>query len=289
MKTYLNLTFLIFLLSSCEFVDVVPLINKNYSIKASEEEKIEYSQEINLKYGEDELQNYDLYLPKNVEKAVPVIVLFHGGGWSEGDKGFINPMVDYLRQKNVKCAIVNTNYRLTFKKGITYREQLEDIDILLKKLKKEAKELNIVPEFFLMGISAGSHLAMLYAYSEDKQNLVEGVGGITTPTDLTSTEIRKGRMNSDIEKLIGKTFEESPEEYEKASPIFQLKRSVPPTIVFFGGKDDVVPKEQGVAFNEKLKKLNIKSEYYLFENQTHNWLALNETLDKMIDFVDEVL
>jgi acetyl esterase/lipase len=278
------------LLTACNSVDVVPLINKDYTIQTSEGDKIEYDEKKNVSYGSNELQKYDIYLPKEQSNEVPVIVLFHGGGWSEGDKGFINPMVDYLRQKNVKCAIVNANYRLTFQKGITYKQQLEDIDLLLKNLQSSSKSLNITPKFFLMGISSGGHLALLYSYSSDKSKLVAVVGGIVSPTDLTSDKLRQGKMEIDITKLIGMPFNETNiGEYRSASPLFQAKSSSPPTILFYGGSDNLVSAEQGVLINDKLKELGVNQEYYFYPEQSHDWSKLSETLDKMIVFADKYL
>lgn len=251
--------------------------------------KIEYTESKNVAYGSDELQNYDIYIPQNQDTPTPVIILLHGGGWSEGDKGFINPMVDYLKKKNIKCAIVNANYRLTFKAGITYKQQLADIDLIIKNLQRESKNLNITPKIFLTGISAGSHLALLYAYSIDKNNLVKVTGGIVTPTDLTSDSIRVRGMDSDITKLIGKTYSEAPAEYQNASPLFQVKSSSPPTILFSGGMDELVPKRQGEVMKVKLQELNVTHEYYFHPEQSHNWSLLNETLDKMIVFADKFI
>lgn len=289
MKTY-HIIPLLFLLASCNSVDVVPLVNKNYAIVSEASNPIEYEEKKNVSYGSNELQKYDIYLPKNQSSKVPVIVLLHGGGWSEGDKGFINPMVAYLKQKNTNCVIVNANYRLTFQQGITYREQLQDIDTLLKKLQNEQNSLNITPKFFLGGISAGGHLAMLYAYSSDKNHLVEAVGGIVSPADLTTDKIRQGRMNTDIIKLVGKPFEEQYiGEYRNASPYYQANRSSPPTILFYGGSDSIVPAEQSDLMNNRLKELNVKQEHYFYPEQSHNWSKLQETLDKMITFADKYL
>lgn len=289
MKNYFIIGLMLFL-SSCDSIDVVPLFNKNYSIRGEEEVDIEYEIKKDESYGDNELQKYDIYLPKNQTTKVPVIVLLHGGGWSEGDKGFINPIVETLRQKHTKCAIVNTNYRLTFQKGITYQQQVEDIDLLLKKLQKNAKSLNITPKFFLLGISAGGHLAMLYSYTADNKNLVEVVGGIASPADLTSGEIRQGRMNSDIIKLVGKPFsEENIDDYRSASPLFQMKKTSPATILFYGGSDTVVPPEQGEKMKQKLEELSNKHKYYFYPEQYHEWGKLPETLDLMLDFADKYL
>ncbi len=289
MKNYLTIG-LFLLLSSCDSIDVVPLFNKNYSIRGDESVDIEYEVKKNEKYGDNELQSYDIYLPKNQTTKVPVIVLLHGGGWSEGDKDFINPIVETLRQKRTKCAIVNANYRLTFQKGITYQQQVEDIDLLLKKLQNNAKSLNITPKFFLLGISAGGHLAMLYSYTVDNKNLVEVVGGISSPADLTSEKIRQGRMNSDIIKLVGQPFsEETIDDYRSASPLFQMKKTSPATILFYGGSDATVPPEQGEKMKQKLEELGSKHEYHFYPEQYHEWGKLPETLDLMLDFADKYL
>lgn len=255
--------------------------------------KYTYEERKDIAYGSDELQKYDLYLPKITEGGaqtkVPVIVLFHGGNWSEGDKSFILPMVEYLKQKNLRCAIVNANYRLTFKSGVTYREQLDDIRAIINKLSGEAGSLNIDPKFFLMGISAGGHLALLYSYTSNSNGAVKAVGGIVPPADLTTPDIRQGRMDTDITKLVGKPFEGNLEEYKNASPYFQVKSNATPTIVFYGGKDTVVPMAQGTAFNNKLIDLKVPHEYKIYQDQGHEWSVLPETLDFTISFIDKYM
>ncbi len=289
MKFFYSLCFLLFL-TACGSVDVVPFFNKNYTIIGESGTPITYEVEKNLAYGENELQNYDIYLPQSQPQKVPVIVLLHGGGWREGDKGFINPIVNALKQRNVRCAIVNMNHRLTSQSGIAYKNQIEDIDLLLKKIHSEAKTLNIVPKFFLIGVSSGGHLAMLYAYSADRKNLVEAVGGIASPVDLTTEKIRRGRMNQDIINLVGDSFNaETEAEYRNASPLFWLDKSSPPTIVFYGGRDTTVPPEQGEALKSKLEKVKNKHEYYFYPEQTHEWNRLPETIDKMLIFGEQFL
>lgn len=289
MKTYFIICY-VFLLSSCANIDVVPLFNKNYSIIDPELTELTYKTEIDVQYGSDEFQKYDIYLPENLSDKVPVIVLLHGGGWSKGDKDIIIPWVEYLKYKKVKCAIVNANYRLTFPQQITYKDQLEDIGLLLKNLQKNAKSLNISPKFFLVGMSAGGHLALLYSYSANKNNLVEAVGGVVSPTDLSSEKLRQGSMVGDISQLIGKPFDENNvDEYKSASPYFHVNRNAVPTILFYGGNDALVSKDQGEMMKTKLEKLNIKHEYYFYPDQPHDWYVLHETLDKMIDFADKYL
>jgi acetyl esterase/lipase len=279
----------VFLLTSCANIDVVPLFNKNYSIIDPELTELTHKGEKDVRYGSDDFQKYDIFLPENLSEKVPVIVLLHGGGWSKGDKGVMMPWVEYLKHKKVKCAIVNANYRLTFPQQITYKEQLEDIGLLLKTLQKNAKSLNISPKFFLAGMSAGGHLAMLYSYSANKNNLVEAVGGIVSPSDLSSEKLRQGMMMGDINQLIGKPFDENMAAYKSASPYFHVNKNTVPTILFYGGNDALVSQEQGELMKTQLEHYKIKHEYHFYPNQPHDWYVLHETLDKMIDFADRNL
>lgn len=277
-----------FLLLSCENLETISNRAFKSNILSQKEAVIGYDDRMNLAFGEDILQRFDIHIPKNQSQKVPVIILLHGGGWREGDKTFIKPFVDYLKKKKVACAIVNANYRLTFQSNITYKEQLEDIDLLLKKLESEADEFGIKPRYFMVGYSAGGHLALLYSYLS-KQNKIKATGGIAIPSDLTSLSFNESRIRNDVMKLIGKPIQEAYNEYIMVSPGYQIRRSSPPTIAFYGGKDDIVPVSQGLFLEKKLKEKKVKYEFYLYPEQTHEWQDLPQTLDKMINFADKFL
>jgi acetyl esterase/lipase len=278
----------IFLLFACESLETISNLTFKSDILPKEDAEIEYDDRMNLSYGEDILQRFDIHIPKNQNQKVPVIVLLHGGGWREGDKTFIKPFVDYLKKKKVVCAIVNANYRLTSQPKITYKEQLEDIDLLLKKLESEANEFGIKPRYFMVGYSAGGHLALLYSYITN-QNKIKATGGIAIPSDLTSLRFNESRIGDDVLKFVGKPIEEAYNEYLMVSPAYQIKRNSPPTIAFYGGKDNIVPINQGLFLEKKLKEKKVKYEFYIYPEQTHEWRVLPETLDKMVDFADKFL
>jgi acetyl esterase/lipase len=248
-----------------------------------------YEEKTDLFYGKNSFQSYDLYLPSTRNTRNPVIVFIHPGAWRIGDKSQLNSLVKILISKRVNCAIVNANYRLTSTTGITYTQQMDDINSLLVKLKNDAKTLGISSNFYLVGISAGGHLAMLYANSPLGEKLAVGVAGVVPPVNLTSTEFRNGGLKNDIVKLIGKTYAEAPEEYFKASPIFQLNQASPPMIVFFGGQDTAVPIEQSDICKKMMTVSRIKNEFNFYPNLGHEWNIWDETLDKIIKFAEKNL
>ena len=248
-----------------------------------------YEEKIDVTYGKNVLQNYDLYLPSTRNTRNPVIVLLHPGAWRIGDKASINSIVKLFIDKRVNCAIVNANYRLTSSIGITYTEQIQDINTLLTKLKYESKTLNISSNFLLVGISAGGHLAMSYANSPLGDKLAVGVAGIVPPVNLTSPTMYDGLLKSDVQKLIGKPFSTNSEEYFKASPIFQFTQGSPPTIVFFGGKDETVPVDQSEICKKMFTISRMNNEFNFYPSQTHEWNLWDDTINKIINFASKNL
>ncbi|MDZ7897128.1 MAG: alpha/beta hydrolase [Arcicella sp.] len=232
----------------------------------------------------------DLYLPVTRNTRNPVIVILHPGAWRIGDKSAVNFFVKGFLDKRVNCAIVNANYRLTSFLGVTYKEQLEDINAVLKKVKSDSYELGISSDnFYLVGISAGGHLALLYANSSSGDRLAKGVGAVVAPVDLTSPAMRNGSIGKDVQKLIGRSFTESPNEYYDNSPVFKFNFASPPSIVFFGGKDEVVPLDQSNTCRQMFSSSRARNEFHFYPNQSHDWNIWEETIDKIILFAQKNL
>jgi acetyl esterase/lipase len=288
---YLSFLVLVFLFSSCKSdLDLIVPNSSSGPAGSLSGNELTFDEKFDISYGKDVLQKYDLYLPSTRNTRNPVIVLLHPGAWRIGDKSAINSIVKGFVGKRVNCAIVNANYRLTSFVGITYKQQLEDINMILKKVKTDSYDLGIASDnFYLIGISSGGHLALLYSNSSSGDRLAKGVGAIVPPINLASPSMRNGPIGTDVQKFIGKTFAESPDEYYDNSPAFKFNFASPPTIVFFGGKDETVPLEQSDFCRQTLLSGRVKSEYNFYPNQPHNWNIWDETIDKLIIFAQKNL
>lgn len=252
--------------------------------------KLSYQDKRELSYGTNPYQKYDLFLPNFRNTRNPVIVLLHGGAWRVSDKNSLNFVVDILKNKRVNCAIVNANYRLASStSGVSYHQQVEDIGKLLRKITADSKDLGIGSKFYLVGISSGGHLALLYTATADEDHLIVGIGGIAAPVDLTTQRIREGIIGYDIQQLIGKTYIQAPEEYKDASPIYYGTRRRIPTILFYGGMDNIVTSDQSTLAKLAISVKSAHNEHYLYPGQSHEWTAWSETLDKMISFAERNL
>ncbi len=283
----INLLAIILLLSSCR--GNLDLVVPEKSQGLTSDLPMIFEEKIDLSYGKNPFQKYDLYLPSTRNTRNPVIVLLHQGAWRIGDKNFMNDNVKRLINKRVNCAIVNANYRLTSTPGVTYLQQLEDINLLLLKLKEEAKNYGISTIFYLVGSSSGGHLAMLYSNSSLGGKLASGVAGVVPPVDLTSPTMLTGLIKNDVMSLIGKPYTEASEEYFKVSPVFYFSPRTPPTIVFFNGKDEIVPPDQADICRRMMFVNRVPHEFVLNPLAKHEEINWEETLDKIVKFAEKRL
>ena len=68
---------------------------------------------LNYSYGADPLQKMDIYLPEGRSTATTkLLIMVHGGAWTQGDKSEFTPYVDTLKRRLPGYAIIKINYRL---------------------------------------------------------------------------------------------------------------------------------------------------------------------------------
>lgn len=115
---------------------------------------------VDLRYGEDGMQALDIYYPAGTERALPVIVSVHGGGFTYGDKELYQYYCMSLAQRGF--TVVNFSYRLAPEHR--YPAALEDVNSVMEYVCGHAGEYFIDPgNVFFVGDSAGAQLAFQYA------------------------------------------------------------------------------------------------------------------------------
>ena len=70
-----------------------------------------------LSYGTEKTNKYDLYLPADVErgKDAPLLLLIHGGSWTEGNRGDIAYACKYYAKNG--CITATMDYSLVSKEN----------------------------------------------------------------------------------------------------------------------------------------------------------------------------
>ena len=243
----------------------------------------------NLSYGENENQTYDIYLPKDRTLNTKILLLIHGGGWTAGDKSEMNGFKDFLIQGFPNVAVVNMNYRLANPNNSPYPMQTNDITTLINEIRAKNEQYQIGTELGIMGISAGGHLGLLWSYSKDTENQVKFVCSVVGPTNLLD-EAYQNTQDPNLKGLIN-LFGTDQNTLEKASPLYQVKSDSPPTLLFYGGQDPLIPNSQGVNLDSRLTELNVQHEFTLYENEGHGWIGENlfDTSIKLKAFIEKHL
>jgi arylformamidase len=114
---------------------------------------------LDVAYGKDEKQRLDVYSPRGVRDA-PVVIFIHGGEWTRHDKAEVSFKPRYLNENGI--VFVSINYRLT--PAVTHPAHVNDVAAAVRWVSDHAAEIGgNEKKLFLMGHSAGCHLATLVA------------------------------------------------------------------------------------------------------------------------------
>jgi len=241
---------------------------------------LESYEEFNISYGDDINQTFDLYLPKNRTNTTKIMVLVHGGGWSSGDKSDMNDIKKRLIKDFPELAVVNMNYKLADNNNAPYPMQINDISSVIKYLKTNELRYTVSNKIGFIGFSAGAHLSLLWSYAFDVENNVNMVCSIVGPTNFTDPKITE---NNTLNKPLVQWFGANPElsVLKTISPYHQVKKTAPATILFYGGKDPLIPISQGTALRDKLQDLDVTHEFTVYPEKGHGWDGI-ELLDTWI-------
>ncbi len=148
-------------------------------IKSKEDYKPSF---VNIKYGDHPRQCMDIWLPKTNSPS-SVIVFFHGGGFSVGEK-YLSDMQKDVMKKNKNVASISINYRL-YPESI-FPSQFEDAQKAIQFIKYNAKKFNIDKnKIIIAGESAGGILALWIGLHNDLTNKQS-----SNPIEKESTKVR---------------------------------------------------------------------------------------------------
>ncbi|MEM0517320.1 alpha/beta hydrolase [Aequorivita flava] len=246
---------------------------------------------LNVSYGNDPQQKYDLYLPANrsVSKT-KVILLIHGGGWVEGDKSDMDLFIPYIKLRHPNHAIVNINYVLADADTPAFPNQFLDVDAVINKLTSEKDELQILPEFALIGASAGAHISLMYDYVYDADDQVKMVGDIVGPTDFTDPFYSE---NPNFPVLMAALVDESAypsgtNYMEVLSPALRVSADSSPTLLFYGSEDPLVPLTNGNTLNTALIAFQIDHNFMVYEGGHGDWapMAIENMKEQISTYID---
>lgn len=196
----------------------------------------------------------DLYLPDDrAAKPFPIVVFFHGGGLTSGDK---SGAADFGKRLATSGIIVaSANYRLSPK--ATFPAYNEDAAAAVAWVHANAATYGGDPKrLFVSGHSAGGYLALIVGFDPAllaKYNLNpdKDLAGLipVAPQAFTHFTIRRER---------GIKNPENTPTIDAAAPAFHVRKTAPPTLILVGDHDWPARVEENQYFAAMLHHLGDK-------------------------------
>jgi acetyl esterase/lipase len=232
-------------------------------------ENIEEIKDIEYKNVGGKSLQLDIYKPRNLAEPAPLLVFVHGGGWKGGKRSdYLVYLVDFAKKGYITATV---SYRL--KNDSIYPACVQDVSDAMHFLFSNAKKYGYDPDRVAMiGGSAGGHLVLMTTYDFKEPTIsldsvylatrphkVKAVVDIYGPVDMTTPYAQTQGL---VTGFIGHPYSEKPELYWEASPAKYLREDLPPTLIFQGTSDNLLPQSQSDTLKARLDRLGVPNEYY---------------------------
>ena len=194
----------------------------------------------------------------------PAIVFFFGGSWNGGSPKQFEPHARYLARRGMVAIVAD--YRVKSRQKTSPFECVKDGKSAVRWLRKNSERLGIDPSRLAAGGgSAGGHVA---AATGTVPGLEEN-GEDTSVSSLPNALV-----------LFNPVFDNGPmgyghsrvkDRFREISPIHNLSKKTPPTIVFLGTKDKLVPVSTAQRYKKLMEKSGGRCDLHLYKDQPHGF------------------
>lgn len=212
----------------------------------------------------------------------PVIVFFFGGGWKGGSYEQFVPQSQYFASRGL--VAISADYRIANVHKTTPDICVEDAKTAIRYVRSNAEKFGIDPDKLIAsGGSAGAHLAAATALvpgfdaaDDPKASSLPNAMVLYNPGlnyTLTPGRTIAGADKSDIARAI--------------SPTLFLTKDAPPSIIFFGAADKMLP--HGHDYADKAKGLGVRADLYTAADQPHGFFNRSPWIEATTEAADRFL
>ncbi|MBI1372019.1 MAG: alpha/beta hydrolase fold domain-containing protein [Phycisphaera sp.] len=194
----------------------------------------------------------------------PGIVFFFGGGWVGGSPSQFYPHCAYLASRGMWAAAAE--YRTKKSNGTDPRACVADGKSAMRYVRAHASELGVDPDKLAAGGgSAGGHVAATTATITkfDEEGEDTSVSPVPNALCLFNAVYDNGPD--------GYGYDRVKDYWQDFSPLNNIRKGMPPAIVFLGTKDALIPVATAEKFKAEMEKVGSRSELMLFEGQGHGF------------------
>ncbi|GAA4456911.1 alpha/beta hydrolase [Novipirellula rosea] len=200
-----------------------------------------------------------------------VAVFFFGGGWVGGSPSQFYPHCEYLASRGI--VAIAAEYRIKSKHNTTPKECVKDGKSAIRWVRQHASELGIDPNKVIAGGgSAGGHVAAATATTDAFNENGEDTSVSCVPNALV---------------LFNPVFDNGPvggwshskvkDYWQDISPAHNISGTTPPTIVFLGTKDNLIPVATAERFKKNMEANGRRCELHLYEDQGHGFFNFGKS------------
>ncbi|WP_229215131.1 alpha/beta hydrolase [Dyadobacter bucti] len=263
MKSEARITIIILLVMLCAFL----LTLSGCSFK-----RISRSKDIVYQLADQKIpeQKLNIFAPKKHAQDKNVLIFIHGGNWNSGRKSQYNLIGRHWAKKDIVTVIID--YPLS--PAANYETMAEASAQAVKWVKENISKYGGNPErIFVSGHSAGGHLAALISTDDQYfKNLgIENPIAGTILIDAAGLDMDGYLQEEKFEKghTYMNTFTSDPAIWKKATPLYHLHKSMPPMLIYRGGKTYPSISKSNEKFIASLKEFAPETTYRVQKNKKH--------------------
>jgi len=240
-------------------------------------------------------QSLDIFTPKKGHN-LPVVIFFHGGAWSIGDKSNKNIINKRNFFVNKGMVFISANYRLA--PEYQFPDYPEDVAEAISFIIDNIEQYNGDPNnIFLLGHSAGAHLIALAStdnhylmkYGKELRDIKGTIllDGAFYDASKVLDKLENGEGNIVMRNIYEKAFGTDPSIWEDASPITHVaeNKEISPFLVFYV-KSNKESEIQSMAFTAALE--NAKISVLLIPVRITSHMNINESFGKRLGLEERI-
>jgi len=235
--------------------------------------------------GETTLFLY-VFNPKDHQQSDerPAVVFFFGGGWNGGTPTQFEHHCRHLASRGMVAMVAD--YRVKNRQGTTPKECVMDGKSAIRWIRSNAIKLGVDPNRIVAGGgSAGGHVA--------------AATGTVVGLEQPGEDIRISSQPNAL-LLFNPVYDNGPsgyghsrvkDVYPQISPMHNIKKGTPPTIVFLGTKDSLIPVATAKEYKQRMESAGRRCDLHLYDGQPHGFFNYGnkkyylDTVEKMDAFL----
>jgi len=215
----------------------------------------------NITYGDLPRQNLDIYQPETTNPTLPVIIFFHGGRWTDGNKDQYKFVGLTLSKLGYVVVVPNTRLYPEIKHPVFVEDAAQAIAWVHNNIDIYNGQVDNV---FLMGHSSGAHIASLAISDKSylakynlKPSIVSAFAGLSGPYDFIPEA-------ADLRGMFG-----PPANYPTMQISSYIDGNEPPMLLLHGQKDKAVILRNLKMAENAIKNHNGIVETHIYADADH--------------------